>query len=278
MYLTFRALLLGFIFACIPFATHAQVSQADAEALLRKSGLWKQLADIESEVRKGMADALTNSATQPSAAEQDRLNRAIDAAYSVHRLRAVSLQVIAGKLSSQHAASISKWYDSRLGKSITALDEVASAQSEPPEKTIKDGTTILKSATPQRRALIDDMVKVTRSSELGARMVINIALAVERGAKSVGPSPSAFDNELKTLLEAQRPQMEVAMGEFSRAAFAKWYVPLSMAELTQYMAFLKTSAGRHFNDLTVDALEAAFVDASEEFGRRLPGTQDKSNS
>lgn len=126
---------------------------------------------------------------------------------------------------------------------------------------------------------MNELVAVTRSAEAMVQLTIDTTLAAQSGARSAapdvqGPSP----NELRALLDAQKPQMLKAYEGLTLASSAKVYATLPTETLRQYVAFLKSDAGRHFNDVGMRALGAAMVDASAELGRRLPASKDQSNA
>ena len=101
----------------------------------------------------------------------------------------------------------------------------------------------------------------------------------QRGASSVRPDgPAASAVELMSALESQRPQLLKAFAALSLASYAMAYETLPTADLAQYVAFLRSEAGQHLTDVGLKAMGASFVEASTEFGRRLPGTADKANA
>jgi hypothetical protein len=75
---------------------------AMAESLMRKSGLWEQLADVAKGVRAGMVAGTGQGARKPSPTELERLSRAIDTAYSAQRLRSACLAAITSELDPKH--------------------------------------------------------------------------------------------------------------------------------------------------------------------------------
>ena len=56
------------------------------------------------------------------------------------------------------------------------------------------------------------------------------------------------------------------------------YAKIPSQQLRQYVAFIRTPAGRQFNAAAMEAMAAALTDAAAEMGRRLPGTRDGRNT
>jgi len=257
----------------------AQTDPATAEMLMKKSGLWEQLASMTPQVRNGMLAAMAKAPTAPTPAETERLSRAAEAAYAPDRLRGLARAVIAETLAKVHVPAIQAWYDTPTAAGISKLEEADSADTADMGIRMQAGNAALEAMPSTRRALLGEMVLATRSAEFLTTITVNTALATFKGATSVRPNPAApSEEQMKAMLQAQRPQMLQAFSQVALAGFARVYAPVAMADLTLYANFLKSDAGRHFNDVTARAFEAAIVDAATELGRRLPTTSDKANS
>jgi hypothetical protein len=257
----------------------AQTNAATAETLMRQSGLWNQLAGVAPQVRAGLMASLAQARVNPSASEVERMSRAVDAAYAAARLRKVALASIRQDIDGKHVPALRRWYAAPAGRAVTALEEIGSADEREPAVIMKEGAALLSGAPADRRALLNELVAVTRSAEAMAQLTIDTTLAAQSGARSAapdvqGPSP----NELRALLDAQKPRMLKAYEGLTLASSAKVYSTLPTETLRQYVAFLKSDAGRHFNDVGMRALGAAIVEASAELGRRLPASKDQSNA
>jgi hypothetical protein len=273
-----RFLLLGAFFLSAG-AAHAQIDNATTESLLRKSGLWEQVGSIAAQADAGLSGMFAQAATKPSAEEIERISRVVRESYSAQRLRAVSVGIVSKKLGAQHVAALLRWFDSPLGQTITKLEEEASAASGDPQALMQQGVALLKKSAPARSELLKELLKETRSAEVMIQITINTSLAALRGAASVSPqTPAMSAEELKAALEAQRPQLMQAFSAMALAGFARAYEALSTEQLRSYVAFLKSKAGKHYDEVCMQALEAALTEAATELGRRLPSTKDQANT
>lgn len=261
-------------------APAAWAQGGDAEVLMKKSGLWQQLGALAPQVRAGMFAAIGNAGAKPGADEQERLGRAVDESYAAPRLRSVAGGVMARGLQQRHVTVLNRWYDSALGQRITRIEEAAAADTTPPETTMQQGQALLEAMPSTRRALLAGIVEATKSAELMVNITINTVLATQRGMASVLPpgQQGPSQQELRATLDAGRAQMLDNFNAFLVAAMARTYTEVPTSELTQYLDFLRGDAGRHFSDITGQALDAAITEASAELGRRLPATRDASRS
>lgn len=258
----------------------AEVDKATAESLMRKSGLWEQLDSIAAQIEAGLPQIFAQSGQKPGADELDRVSRAIRESYAAKRLRQVGVDLISQKLGGKHVAALQRWFDSSIGQTVTRLEEQASADTADPQAQMRQGVALLKNSPPARRRLLEELVKESRAAEAAVQITINGALAAMRGVASVSPNAPGMMSaaELRAALEAQRSQMLQGFSAMTLAGFAKAYEQLPTDSLQSYVTFLKSEAGSHFNDLGIEALDAALTEAAAEFGRRAPSTKDKANT
>ena len=269
------ALLLAFTL----LQAQAAIDASTAEALMRKSGTWEQLSSLGPQARAGLLAAVEQTEPRPDAAEVGRLTRLIDRAYAADALRATSRALMAREIEARHVPALQRWFDTRLGQAISRMEEAASADDRMPEALIREGAALLAEASPARRALIEEQLRVTHTVELMTRMHISSVLAAQKGAASVAPKPGGpSEAELRAQLEAERPKIQEVFGMLALAGAAKMYDPLPTDDLEKYVAFLKSEAGQHFNDVGVRALEAALTEAATEFGRGLPALRSGAGS
>lgn len=258
---------------------HAQIARADAESLVRKSGLWEQLKGIDGQVEAGMQELFAASGATPAAAERARVSRVIHQAYAPDRLRAVSTGVVAARMQPQHVQALQRWFDSPVGRAITRAEEADAAATEDARVKMAEGVRLLKDMSPERRRALDDLIAVTGAADAMVQLTINTAVAAQVGAASALPSgPAMAPQDVRDALEAQRPQLQQAVAPMLLASFANAYASIPTAQLRLYVDFIRTPAGTQFNTVATAALEAALTDAAAEMGRRLPGTREGRNT
>ncbi|HSV48277.1 MAG TPA: hypothetical protein VLJ58_20985 [Ramlibacter sp.] len=266
-------------FACVVFGVQAWagVDASIAESLLRKSGLWSQLADVASQVRSGTLAAVARGRTRPSEAEMERISRAIASAYAAHGLRSACVAALSRDLDPAHVAALLSWYDGPNGQAISRLEEGQSRQSA--QTTLDQGAALLQGMPSSRRRVLEEAVLATRSAELMTEMSIGMALAAQLGAASASPHAAGPSlRELKDALEARRHDYMRSFTALSLAAFAATYASLSDADLEKYVDFLKSQAGQHYVAVTGRAFSAAMLNAAAHLARTAPGFRDKANT
>lgn len=260
-------------------AARAATSEAVAEQLMRKSGLWAQLAEVAPQVRATVVNGMDQAPQRPSDADKRALLKAFDDAYTVQRLRGAGLATIVRHTDDRHVPVLIQWFDSALGKTVAQLEAKALADPQDPQVQAQEGVALFRQQTAERQRMLQELVKVTRGGELLANIGINTAMAVFQGAaaaaaSSANPpaSPEAQAEQAQAVrrtLEAQRPRMVELYNGLTLAGYARMYDPLPTVDLQAYLAFLQTEAGQHLNEVIMQAFDAAMVAASTELGRIL---------
>lgn len=253
---------------CLHGLAAAQVPATTAEALMRKSGVWAQLADVGVQVKAGMAQSTEHTPLTPQ--DIKRLEQVADDAFGATRLRASFAQVLSEKISVAQGANALKWYDSPTGQLITRLEEASSADFDDLGSVLAQGNKALAQASPRRQSLLAQTVKATRAVDGMVTLQINSTLAILQGVANVAPdgsTPSSAD--LRRSLEAQRPQMEASAMGVMLSMFALTYQPASDRALEQYLKFLSSRSGVAVSMAMMEALDRCLSSAAELLGSGL---------
>jgi hypothetical protein len=259
----------GLVLICLHGLVAAQVSAARAEALMRKSGVWAQLADVAVQVKSGMSEATVGERLTPDAIE--RLDQLVDDAFAPEQLRQTFLQVLAQRVTPAQGADALKWYDSPAGRLIAGLEEASSADFDDLNQVMAEGNQAFAKASLKRQALLAQTVQATRAAEGMVTLQINSTVAVMQGIANVIPmetTPPAA--ELRKLLEAQRPQMLASTTGVLLSMFALTYQTASDKALQQYVKFLSSRSGVALSLAMMEALDQSLSNAARLLGSAIP--------
>lgn len=257
----------------------AEIDQPAAEELMRKSGLWEQLEGVGTQVELGVQQALAESGKAPAESEKARVTRVVRESYAPDRLRSVSTGIVAARMQAAHLPALRRWFDSEPGQAVAKAEEAEAGNQPDPAAEMREGVALLKAMPEERRKLLQDLLAATRAADALVQITISTTVAVQIGVASATPdAPGLSSAQIRAMLEAQRPQMVQAYTAMTLASFARVYAKVSSDQLRQYVDFVRTPAGTQFNDVVIDAMDAALSDAATRMGRRLPGTRDGSNT
>ncbi|MFZ4289207.1 hypothetical protein [Variovorax sp. HJSM1_2] len=257
---------------------HAEIDTKVAEELMHKAGLWDQLGQMGAQAEAGFAQRLKQSDSTATSSEAQRASAAMGRAFGPELLRATSTKVLAQNLKPEQVATLLRWFDSPQGQAVRQAEVDAAKKIVSPDASMREGRVLFDALPDARKALLVRMVQATRSAEFMLETSGNIAIAMMQGARLVQPESAAVtESEIRAQLAAQRPQMLTLYAAFSIASFATMYQDIPMETLQAYADFLESEVGRHFNDVTLQAVNAAFIQGAKDLGQRLPGTKDASN-
>ena len=258
------------VLATAQAAAVAAVAPDVAQELAKKSGLWAQLDSLGTQVRTGMSAAMAKNPGKVTPEQKTRLLDCAQSAYAADGLRAPAIDAVAGTLQPSDVAPLKAWYDSPLGGKIAALEASSAAQLTDPQERLRRGAEALSGASEARKASLQAILTETRSVDIMADTLIEMALAVQQGMASVDPAASgASIAELKANLSVRRPQLIQHYAQIALPAYAFTYAGADDDELGKYADYLGTPAAKSFNDGSVRGVSRALTSGSMKLGRCL---------
>lgn len=247
----------------------AEVSSATAEALMRKSGIWSQLADVVTQVKIGMDQATQDGSLPPD--EMQRLVRIADDAFSAARLRDAVLQTLSQGVTQTQSEDALRWFGSPAGRQITAMEEAFSANFDDMNQVLTDGNKALAQASPKRHSLLSQTVKASHAAEAMATMEINVTVGILQGLASAMPHAGRGSTaDLRKVLEAKWPQMLASNVGVALTIAALTYQSASDKTLEQYIKFLTSQSGIALTASMLDAVDQSLTHAAKRFGGAIP--------
>lgn len=226
------------------------------------------------EVVAGFSEAFIGATNNPELVERPELREALalasEGAFDTDRMISAIEDLVAPKISREHLTALHAFYDSPLGRKISAV-EVAAARDTQPEQTQQQGKEILSTLAerdPARLALYRDICDALDAIDLAESLVLNISYAMLAGAVGAARA-TVTDEELATALQAQLGSIRELAEATVFESMAWTYRDISPAELRDYLAFLKTPAAERFYDATMTAFETVATAEARMFGHRL---------
>lgn len=244
------------------------------EELMHKSGLWRQIEQIEPLLQASLVQELGNRSKEEEA-ELWPLRMAMAKAYAADNLRAEVKSQLSQSLGQRDVDNVLAWLSTDLGQRLTALEEKSGEVSEYSQRQ-ENAERVLQSLQPQRIQLIRRFTKAIRIGEASASMAINTTVGITHGASLVSPHMKASEvKELKRMLGEHKAKLTQMYEEQSVMQFATIYRSVSDDDLKKYIAFAESAAGRRYHAATIKAMDIALTKAATEMGREI-GTPTKS--
>jgi hypothetical protein len=261
----------------LPWAAAAAVTDAAAlDALMRASGLWKQLGELAPQMAAGAeasrAQDKAEGRSPVSDAEFARMKREMARAYSPERMRARVAAELGRSLDDADLPAVMAWLESPLGRRLTRLEEAESAEPLTPDRDaqLKRFAASLPEA---RMARLKRLAAATSAGDAGASMMINVVVGIAHGAALASPArDTAAVEALRRRLNEQRAAIVEAATRTALRQYAHAYRDVPDADLDAYLAFVESPAGLRYHDAAMVALDKAMAQGSYEFGQALaPG-------
>ena len=251
-------------------AATAAIAPEAAQDLMKKSGMWAQLDSLGAQVRGGMASSLPNDGDPQAEAMKTRMLVCADTAYGADALRATAVDAVAGALQPADVSDLTAWYDSALGRKVAGMEQASTAEVADPQERLRRGDAAQEKASAARKASLQAILVETRSVDIMADTVIEMAIAVRTGMASTDPSmtPSAL-GDVKAELSGKRPQLVQRYTQLALPAYAFTYASLGDDDLKRYADYLAAPAAKAYNDGAVRGVARALTDGSVKLGRCL---------
>lgn len=243
----------------------AQISEDQAEQLMRLSGQWAQIESMATQMQNGLVQGLSGG-EKPAAPELvQRVQRAAAGAFSVDRLRGVARRSLAESVRAKALPELLRWYNSPLARRISQTEVESTASKGAGSADLKTrtqaGMALVQASTPERQQLLLRLVEVTRAPSMGVDLVVAMWVALPLTLARFDPqAPRINEAELRAAFDAQRPQLLTAFETITLASMAQTYKALPDDALAAYAGFMASVEGEHFTDLGTRALEAAILE------------------
>ena len=264
------ACLLALASSCVLVAGHGDRTDAElAEILMRQSGLSKQLEQVPLLMDAALIKARSNDAEmqevpQPRFEEFRRMTRD---AFNATTLKEAVRQRLKSGLTRKDTIAALTWFNSPLGKKITAIEEEASR----PDTYRERQKALNKTPGPADRILLirklDSAVKGTQSA-LNAYLSAQVALVTVLTSELPPRDRPAVD-EILTLMRNMEPDWSQSAEREILLFFLDTYRPFTDDELDRYIAFAGSAPGQTYHALVLDSVMDAMLQASRELWKQL---------
>ena len=271
---TLRSFIAVGVLAATFASTLAGAQARRTEELMRKSGLWEQVAQLRDQMKAGVVEA-RNQARQSGKQLLDdaalvKLSAAIDRAFAANVLResvALHLEEIIAPADEEE---VLRWLSSDLGQRFTRLETAAGEGAEMAKSEAEAAKTFAALSKPR----VDKFRRLAASLDAGetiAALTIDMTIAIVYGIALVTPGADAdlAANTIRGRMQSQRAQMAAYYGEKALHSYAYTYRSTTDAQVEAYVKFAESPAARRYHAAGVKALDAALSQAALGLGQEL---------
>ena len=255
-------------------ATLASAQQRRTEELMRKSGMWDQVAQMRQQMKAGIQEARreARSSNMPllDDASYAKLSAAIDRAFASEVLRESVALHLEEFIAAEDENEVLNWLSSDLGGRFTRM-EIAAGDIGESAKLAQEGPKLLAALS---RARLEKYQRLAASLDAGdttAELTINMTGAIVYGIALVMPGTDAdmAAKAIRQRMQAQRAQMARYFGDKALQAYAYTYRSATDSQLESYVKFAESAAARRYHAAGIKALDATLSQSALAMGQEL---------
>jgi hypothetical protein len=234
-------------------------------------------AILKSGMKQGMRQAAADPKTSGNAAYTEKVvaavDPAVDLAFPPDALQREFLRAMEGRLNNADLDAIFAFFRAPLGARMTALENAKIKEGpDAPMKKAGELAELLK-REPERTEVLKQLDSALRLTEISTNQMFNMSRAVAIGMAAADEKTTALPAEaiqaIDQALEKMRPALMAQLKDRIALSLTYTYREASVSELRQYVAFLKSPAGKKLYGTVVPALHEILVRAGIEFGHAL---------
>ncbi|AMY01094.1 DUF2059 domain-containing protein [Mesorhizobium ciceri] len=255
----------GALFGFVVLMAGSQPASAQTlEEINKASGFHEMLAGLGPSIVAGI-----KSVPGPEKVKE-ALSAAAEGAFDADRMEKAVEARMTGRLQPVDLTDLAAFFDSPLGRRVTALEIQASDPQAVGRKKIEGPKILggLQAGDPARLALYRKIVDDTSAVDMAEAIALNMGYAMVSGMLAAAGQPLS-DQQIMVLVHKQAGNLreKAEKGIMEGNAFA--YRDLSLDDLRLYAAFLASPAGSHYYDRMQTALGAVMTDEARSLGQRF---------
>lgn len=210
-----------------------------------------------------------DSAAKLNAEQLNAVTSAAKRGFRVDVFEAPALSVFANNLDPATVKKTEAFLASDIGKRMVQADVAIASMDQADLDKVMNGE-IDAPTTPQREVILDKLERASRSTESAVQIFLSMGTAVAVGtAVGTGGDPAPVAERSHKAGEESRAALEENMRLPLRRYLAYGYRDLSDTDLKHVLAFLDSTAGKHYVSAYVASMNAGFDAMGRRCGEQL---------
>lgn len=259
-------LLLLSILCFVPSSSLGEVPDDSVRKLLDLSGLTMQINQFPGLIKTGLEQAHQQGAAIPDAEFAAMLKSADESILPSEILEGIRIS-IKNSISEAQAKDVLAWYESDLGKQITAAEENASTPDAYQEMMQKAQSLL---SDTERVAFAKRLDTLMSSTDMTMSIQEFSGLAVFSAIMTaMQPGVPLNVDPFKAQMAATRSQTRAAVEQMVVVSFVYSYQAIDLESLKKYEDFLSTPSATKFNKTVTDSMNREFSSAISKWADEL---------
>lgn len=239
----------------------------DAARVLEASPIDDIVEQYPAMLSQGIREGLKQRGQVPPMVA-DTVGYVVSSSFSADKIEQQIITDLQAQLTDEQLQAVSEWYQTPVARKISSAEIAASAPEAWPQIQASAPELNRKYKGTPKAEMFDRFDRAARATESAVDTTIAVQLGLAT-AMSALSSESMHYEQLERRIENQRGMLRGVVGQQVYDSYLYTYDKVSAQELTLYLDFLESPAGKQFSQVVTSSIQQAIMEPVESIGRQI---------
>ncbi|WP_394130606.1 DUF2059 domain-containing protein [Marinobacter nauticus] len=239
----------------------------DAASVLEASPIDDIVEQYPAMLSQGIREGLKQRGQVPPMVA-DTVGYVVSSSFSADKIEQQIITDLQAQLTDEQLQAVSEWYRTPVARKISSAEIAASAPEAWPQIQASAPELNRKYKGTPKAEMFDRFDRAARATESAVDTTIAVQLGLAT-AMSALSSESMHYEQLERRIENQRGMLRGVVGQQVYDSYLYTYDKVSAQELTLYLDFLESPAGKQFSQVVTSSIQQAIMEPVESIGRQI---------
>jgi hypothetical protein len=239
----------------------------DAASVLEASPIDDIVEQYPAMLSQGIREGLKQRGQAPPMVA-DTVGYVVSSSFSADKIEQQIITDLQAQLTDEQLQAVSEWYQTPVARKISSAEIAASAPEAWPQIQASAPELNRKYKGTPKAEMFDRFDRAARATESAVDTTIAVQLGLAT-AMSALSSESMHYEQLERRIENQRGMLRGVVGQQVYDSYLYTYDKVSAQELTLYLDFLESPAGKQFSQVVTSSIQQAIMEPVESIGRQI---------
>jgi len=239
----------------------------DAASVLEASPIDDIVEQYPAMLSQGIREGLKHRGQVPPMVA-DTVGYVVSSSFSADKIEQQIITDLQAQLTDEQLQAVSEWYQTPVARKISSAEIAASAPEAWPQIQASAPELNRKYKGTPKAEMFDRFDRAARATESAVDTTIAVQLGLAT-AMSALSSESMHYEQLERRIENQRGMLRGVVGQQVYDSYLYTYDKVSAQELTLYLDFLESPAGKQFSQVVTSSIQQAIMEPVESIGRQI---------
>lgn len=239
----------------------------DAASVLEASPIDDIVEQYPAMLSQGIREGLKQRGQVPPMVA-DTVGYVVSSSFSADKIEQQIITDLQAQLTDEQLQAVSEWYQTPVARKISSAEIAASAPEAWPHIKASAPELNRKYKGTPKAEMFDRFDRAARATESAVDTTIAVQLGLAT-AMSALSSESMHYEQLERRIENQRGMLRGVVGQQVYDSYLYTYDKVSAQELTLYLDFLESPAGKQFSQVVTSSIQQAIMEPVESIGRQI---------